>query len=389
MRRHWALDPSVTYLNHGSFGACPRRVLEAQQRWRERVEYQPVDFFARDWGPLVREARHHLAEFLDADPDGLVFIRNATEGINAVLRGLRFAPGDEILVTDHEYRASRFVLDWVAERWGATVVEVPLPFVGATPEAVVTRLSAAVTPRTRLALVDHVTSQTGLVLPMDRVIAALRAQGVPVLVDGAHGPGQLDLIISDLAPDWYVGNLHKWVCAPRGAGFLYVAPAHRADTVPLFISHGRAMALPEGHSRLHAEFDWPGTLDPTPWLCVPEALDFVDGLMAGGWEAVQNRNHSLVRYGRDQVCAALGIDAPVPDNMLGAMASVPLPPGPAPASALGADPLHDRLRDEFQIEVPVVAWPASPQRVLRISAFLYNRHADYDRLAEALEQCLC
>jgi isopenicillin-N epimerase len=385
MRHHWSLDPTITYLNHGSFGACPRRVLEAQRLLRDRIEREPVDFYARDWWDLVRDARETVAAFIDAEPEGLVFVRNATEGINTVLRSLTFEPGDELLVTDHAYRACRFALDWVAARAGARVVTVAVPLAGISSESVTEAVMAAVTSRTRFALMDHVSSETGLIMPIERIVRGLQERGVPTLVDGAHAPGMVPMELSGFRPAWYVANCHKWMCGPKSAGVLYIDEAYRDAVVPLSISHGRAMKLPEGMSRLHAEFDWPGTIDPTPWLCVPEAIEFMGEQLSGGWEAVRNRNRSIARYGRDRLCAALGIAQPAPDLMLGAMSSIPLPLGPDQ----GFEALHTRLRTEFQIEVPIVASPTCPQPLLRISAQLYNRHADYDRLVQALEQCLC
>jgi isopenicillin-N epimerase len=208
---HWALDPEVTFLNHGSFGACPREVLDAQRRWRDRLEAQPVQFLARDLNGLLAEARRGLGTFVGADPDDLAFVANATAAVNAILRSLRFEPGDELLGNDHEYNATLNVMRHVAERDGARVVVARIPFPVPSEDAVVEALLDAVTARTRLALVSHVTSTTAVVFPIERIVAELAARGIATLVDGAHVPGMLPLDIDRIGADWYVGNLHKWL----------------------------------------------------------------------------------------------------------------------------------------------------------------------------------
>src|SRR6266852_1841482 len=277
LARLWTLDPAVTFLNHGSFGACPRPVLEAQQCLRERLERQPVQFLGRDLEALLDDARRVLAAFLGAEPEGLVFVTNATTAVNAVLRSLALAPGDQLLVTDHAYNACRNVLDFVAAAARTEVVVVPVPFPLASADAVIEAVLARVTPRTRLALLDHVTSPTGLVLPIERLVRELTGRGVDTLIDGAHAPGMVPLDLGALGAAYYTGNCHKWLCAPKGAGFLYVRPDRQAGLHPLAISHGHNLPLC-GRSRFRAEFDWTGTADPTPALCVPAALRFLGGV---------------------------------------------------------------------------------------------------------------
>lgn len=388
LKQHWTLDPAITYLNHGSFGATPRVVLEKQNEVRARMEREPVRFFVRELEPLLDEARNELARFLGADPAGLAFVSNATAGINAVLRSLDLDKFDELLVMTHEYNASRNVLDYVACLAGAKVVVADVPFPITSPDIVVERVLEKVSGRTRLLLADHITSQTALIFPIERLVTEMAARGIDTLVDGAHAPGYLPLDLAKIGAAYYTGNLHKWVCAPKGAAFLYVPENRRASIRPIAISHG-ANATRRDRSRYHLEFDWTGTSDPSAWLAVPESLRFIAALVEGGWPEVMRRNRQLALQGRDLLCRALGIDKPAPDEMLGAMAALPLPDGdPSTAPSLYGDPMQDQLLYDYGIEVPFVPWPQPPKRLLRISAQLYNEISDYKKLAEALKVVL-
>ncbi len=382
----WLLDPAVTFLNHGSFGSCPRPVVGFQQVIRARLERQPIQFFVRDLEPLMDAARASLAQFLGAGADDLVFVPNATAGVNTVLRSLRFRPGDELLVTDHEYNACRNALDFVAADRGARVVVARIPFPLRRVEEVLEAVMGRVTRRTRLALLDHVTSPTGLVLPMARLVRELEARGVDTLVDGAHAPGMVPLNLRRLGAAYYTGNCHKWLCAPKGAAFLHVRPDRQQRLRPLVISHG-ANSPRTDRSRFQIEFGWTGTWDPSAMLSVPEAIRCVGGLLPGGWPAVMAHNRQLALAGRERLCQALQIEKPSPDTMIGSLASVPLSDSSAiepPKSPLYQDPLQDELLGRFRIEVPIIPWPAPPRRLLRISAQLYNSLPQYQRLADAL-----
>jgi len=380
----WALDPKVVFLNHGSFGACPREVLAHQAALRSEMEAEPVRFLSREIDERLDAARAALAGFLGADADDLAFVTNATSGVNAVVRSLAFASGDELLTTDHAYNACRNALDFAAARSGARVVVAAVPFPVASPDAVLEAVLARVTPRTRLALLDHVTSPTGLVWPIERLIAALAARDIDVLVDGAHAPGMVPLNLATLGATYYSGNCHKWLCAPKGSAFLWVRRDRQADVRPLTISHGANMPRP-GRSRFRVEFDWTGTSDPTAWMTVPRAIAYVGALLPGGWPAVMARNRALALEARRRLGAAAGTPAPCPDDMIGSLASVILPDGPA--AEIGwrrPDPLQRRLFEAWGIEVPVMSWPAPPRRLVRVSAQLYNTGEDFARLADAL-----
>jgi isopenicillin-N epimerase len=388
----WLLDPAVTFLNHGSFGACPLDVLERQQELRAAMEREPVDFLVRRMTPLLDESRDALAGLIGAEPADVVFVQNATAGVNAVLRSLDFRPGDEILVTAHDYNACRNVVRYVAGRTGAVVVEAELPLPIASPQEVLEAVLSQTTPRTRLALLDHVTSPTALIFPIAELVRELDRRGIDTLVDGAHAPGMVPLDMKRLGAAYYAGNCHKWLCAPKGAGFLYVRGDRQEGIQPPIISHGWNRPRP-GYSPFQDAFDWQGTLDPTAWLCVGAAIRFVSTLMPGGLPALIERNHDLAMLGRRILCRRLGLTPVGQEHMLGSMAAVILPEQMAARYLRNQSPdtldnaaLHDELLLRHNIEVPTYCWPAAPQMILRVSAQAYNHAAQYERLAETLEK---
>ena len=387
-RDFWALDPSIAFLNHGSFGSCPKPILEYQQAMRLRMERQPIQFFVRDLEDLLDEARNALAQFLGANPENLVFVPNATAGVNTVLRSLAFERGDEIIVSNHEYNACRNALDVVAQKTGITVALAEIPFPLSDSGVVTEAILQRVTPRTRLLLIDHVTSQTGLILPLAKIVGELARRGIDTLVDGAHAPGMLPLDLEKLGAAYYTGNCHKWVCSPKGAGFLFVRTDRQHAIRPLSISHG-ANSQRTDRSRFLIEFAWTGTMDPSPYLTVPEALRQVGGMLPGGWPELMQRNRALTLEARRILCRALGIELPCPDDMIGSFAAFPLRDAVSaepPRSPLYLDPLQDWFLSKHRIEVPVIPWPKPPCRLLRISAQMYNSLEQYERLAAALRQ---
>lgn len=384
LAKHWELDPHVDYLNHGSFGACPTAILDAQSRWQRQLEREPVLFLHREIEVHLDRARDALAHFVGADSDDLAFVPNATAGVNTVLRSLRFEPGDELVVTDQEYNATRNAVDFVAHAAGARVVEARVPFPLKSADEVVERVLAAFTSRTKLLVVDHITSPTGLVLPIERLVALARERGVDTLVDGAHAPGHVALDLRALGAAYYTGNCHKWMCTPKGSALLHVRRDKQAHLRPLAISHG-ANSRRTDRSAFRLEADWPGTFDPTPWLVIPEAIEFLGALVPGGWSELRRRNRELALWARAHLCSSLRIAAPAPESMIGCLAALPIPDRTEGANnALGLDPLHLRLFEQHNIEIPVFPWPAPPKRLVRLSAQLYNRREQYERLATVL-----
>ncbi|MCC4595627.1 aminotransferase class V-fold PLP-dependent enzyme [Xanthomonas campestris pv. phormiicola] len=386
-RHHFALDPDVRCINHGMLGACPVPVLQRQSEWRERMERQPAAFVLRELPALLDEARHALGATIGADAEDLALLPNVTTALNAVLRSLRFVPGDEILTTDHAYLACANLLDFVAERTGAVIVAAPVPTPLTGPESVLDAVLARVTARTRLAVLDHVTSPTAIVFPIAALVQRLAALGVDTLVDGAHAPGMLPLDVTVIGAAYYAGDCHKWLCSPRGAGFLHVRRDRQQGLHPAVISRGYGDTTTP-RPRLHLEFDWLGTADPSALLCIPAAIAFLAGLLPGALPALHARNHALATA----AAARLGADLPwtrvAPDAMVGSMVAFALPPSAATTSPLGASALQEHLYARHGIDVAVCAWPAPAGRVVRLSAQIYNTPDDYAALGPALAQCL-
>jgi isopenicillin-N epimerase len=375
----WCLDPSIAYLNHGSFGACPAAVLELQSALRLELEREPVDFLVAALPARLDAARSALAGFLGADPADLVFVTNATAGVNAVLRSIALETGDELLLTNHTYAACRKTIDYVALRTGARPVVAQLPFPCRDDEQIIAAILQRVTTRTRLALLDHVTSPTALILPIARLVSELQERGVDALVDGAHAPGMVPLGLAQLGAAYYTGNAHKWLCAPKGAAFLHVRRDRQSDLHPTVISHGYGAGF-------QAEFDWTGTFDPTPWLCIPASLRFMGERLPGGWAQVMTANRALALEARTLLLSTFAADAPCPDSMIGSMASIPLPPAAAgsPASRLDPKGLHHWFRERG-----VETWLYSnPVPLVRVSAQLYNHADQFKQLAALFEEAL-
>jgi isopenicillin-N epimerase len=382
MLEHWLLDPAIAYLNHGTVGATPKRVLAAQQALREEMERQPARFLLRELSelsggsdlavPRLRAAAEAVARFLGAEGRDLVFVDNATSGVNAVLRSLELHPGDEILITSLAYGAVVNSAAFTAQSRGARLITLQLPFPVSDSSEYVSTLAQALTPRTRLVILDHITSETALVLPLAELVACCKAHGVPVLADGAHAPGAIELHIPRLGADWYTGNLHKWALAPKGCGILWAAPERQEDLHPTVISWG----LGQGFTQ---EFDWVGTKDPTPYLSAPAALRLMQDWGVG---AMQKYNHTLAWEAAQVLTRRWGDTPPAPEQMIGCMVTLPLP------QALGqsreeAARLQYALLGDYQLEAPILS---IGQRLwVRVSAQVYNDLEDIERLARAVE----
>ena len=380
----WSLDPEVTHLNHGSFGACPVEVLQVQSAFQEQMERNPVAFMLHHYQPALEASRAALAAFIGVDTDGLVFVPNATYGVNSVLRSLegRLPAGAEIVVTNHTYNACRNAATVTASRVGGRLVEAEIPFPISDPGQAVEAVLDVVTDRTALVMLDEVTSPTGIVLPVAEIVAALEPR-VPVLVDGAHAPGMIELDVGAMGASFYTANCHKWLCSPKGAAFLHVAERHRDGMHAAVVSHGYNDGWPSSASRFHAQFDWTGTDDPSARLSVAAALEVMADHHPAGWDGIRASNHELVLAGRRIVADALDVEAPAPESMIGSIASLHLPdPIVEPTSIF--DPLTAALHHRWSIEVPVFTWPTAPQRLIRVSAQQYNSLDDYARLATAL-----
>ena len=390
----WRFAPGLTFLNHGSFGACPVPVLALQRSLVDELEANPVAFLDTTMEARLDGARGSVAAFLNADPEGLVFLPNATTGISTVLRSLRLEPGDELLTTNHEYNATLNALAETARSAGASVVRVDLPFEIGSAEEVLQAVLAAVTPRTRLAMVSHVTSPSATILPVVELVHELGQRGIDTLVDGAHAPGQVPVDLEALGAAYWTANGHKWLCGPKGTAVLHVRADRREAVRPLIVSHGWNDPRPDRH-RLWKEFDWTGTLDPTAYLTLPEAIRLVGHMRPAGWPGVMAANHDLAIEGRDAIAAALGIEPRIPAALHGSMAVVRLPVA-ADDGAIAS--LKAALMDEDRIEVPIVGFPVPAARgtpgdppsavAVRISAQLYNEPADYERLAAVLARRL-
>ena len=379
---HFSLDPNVIYLNHGAFGACPRVVQDVQREYRARLERNPVHFFVRELERLLDETRAVLGPFLGANADDLGFVPNATAGVNTVLSALEFEAGAEIIINDHTYPACKNAVYYWAARRGLQVRVAQLPFPTASAEQLEQAILEQVTPRTKLVLVDHITSPSGLIMPLESLVRELRERGIDTLVDGAHGPGMLPLDLNRLGAAYYTGNLHKWCCAPKSAAFLWVRKDRQALIHPLVISHGWAAPRTD-RPRFLLEFDWPGTLDASAILSVPAALAFLSGLFEGGFPALYAHNHALALAGRNTLCTALGTAPPCPEALIGSLAVALFPArtprGPTPEA------LYNALVARG-IEVPIVPLPGHASGFVRIAAQVYNSEAEFAVLAQALQE---
>jgi isopenicillin-N epimerase len=380
MRDLFLLEPGLVFLNHGSFGACPREVFDTFQRWQLEMERNPVEFLGRRSGALLAEARVQLGAFLGGRGEDLVFVPNATTGVNIVARSLPLQPGDEVLATDQEYGACDATWRIVCERAGASYrhVEIPLPF---DPDTFAARMLAAATPRTKVLFLSHITSTTALRFPIEALCAAARERGITTVIDGAHAPGQVPLHLDTLGADYYTGNCHKWMCAPKGSAFLHVRPEWQAQVQATVVSWGYVAGdgghtgfdAYTGRSTLERRLQWQGTRDLAGFLTVPVAIDFQ---ARHGWPALRERCHDLACATLHRVVARTGLPPIAPDAAYGQMVPISL-------HCADADGLRRRLFDQHRIEIPVTQHAG--RTFVRLSVQAYNTEAEMDLLVQALE----
>ena len=385
LRQEFLLDPDVVFLNHGSFGATPEPVFAEYLRWQRELERQPVEFLGRRGDGLLDEARAAMATYLGCGRDDLVFVPNATTGVNVVARSLALQPGDEVVATDHEYGACARTWEWYCARQGAHYVQARVGLPLTSPDEVVEAIFAAVTPRTRVIFLSHITSGTALRLPVAAVARRAREAGILMVVDGAHAVGQIDVDLAALDVDFYAGNFHKWLCAPKGSGFLYARPEHQAWLESPIVSWGWIEG--SGHYRPDNQFvsrnQFQGTRDIAAFLSVPAAVAYQE---ARDWESVRERCHDLVCEARERIAALTGLPQIVPVESpeglpwFRQMAVMPLPAG------TDGQRLKQRLYDEHRIEIPITWHDDNP--LIRISIQGYNTRDDVDALLTALERLM-
>jgi isopenicillin-N epimerase len=380
LEQHFLLDPNIIFLNHGSFGACPLPVFTAYQQWQRKLEDQPVLFLGREYPHYDHQARQVLADYFHTVADNLVFIPNATYGVNILARSLKLGAGDIVLTTDHEYGACDYTWEYICQTSGAIYRRQPIPLPVYTNPQIVDTLWQAVTPQTKVIYLSHITSPTALCMPVQEICTLARLQGILTVIDGAHAPGQLDLDLPALGADFYTGNCHKWLLSPKGAAFLYSRPEVQQLIEPFVVSWGYH-ATPEttSGSRFIDLFQWSGTRDPAAALSVPAALEFMH---LHHWDNVRDKCHHLLHQAVDRICMLVDIPPlyPLDSSFYIQMGIAPLPP------EVNLPQLKSRLYDQFRIEVPLISW--NDHKFIRISIQGYNQPADIECLLGALEHLL-
>ncbi|CAN5224675.1 aminotransferase class V-fold PLP-dependent enzyme [soil metagenome] len=381
--KHWSLDQSYTFLNHGSFGATPTIVLTEQRKFQDLMEAEPVSFSIRELEPLWDNARKITAEFLGTKGENIVFMKNTTMGVNTVFHSLELKEGDEILSHDHAYGACINTIKYYAEKNKYHLRIATIPFPIKSEDDVINALVKEITPKTKLLFLDHITSATGLIFPVKKITEIFKAKGIDVFIDGAHAPGIIDLNIEDIGADYYVGNAHKWICSPKGSAVLYVHPAKQKNIMPLQISH-----LYDKSNAWAKKFFWPGTDDYTSYISVPKAIEFMGSIFPGGWDELRNNNRELVLKGRKLIAEKLETELPAPENMIGHIANILIGKTSLPPYGFNyIHPIQETLFSKYKIEVPVFTFKKDdPKAWVRISAQAYNDISQYEYLADAIKE---
>ncbi len=388
LSKHWILDNNTIFLNHGSFGATPKKVLEEQKRWQNMVEKDPVKFYEEIAPEALRKSRKAISEVVNCNLDDLALIENATSGVNIILRSLIFEEGDEIIVPNHAYQACRNTIDYVAEKWGAVVITCEIPFPIDDNQVIINKIMDCVTEKTKLAMIDTVTSPTGLRMPFEKIVEQLEAKGVHVLLDAAHGIGMIPLDLERIGASYTTSNCHKWLCAPKGSAFLHVRKDLQELIHPLIISHGRTIPLGES-TRFRHEFDWMGTRDVSAWCVLPFVIEEIKRISNMSLNEIMKHNNKLLIKGRNIICEKLNITPPCPENMISSIATIKISSNKVEGVDFSEpDPLHLELLENHNIQVPVWYWPNPEGRYIRISAYLYNHEEEYEYLADILKKCL-
>ncbi|RHZ52343.1 hypothetical protein CDV55_103713 [Aspergillus turcosus] len=355
--KEWPLRPDVVHLDHGSCGGCPRMIMNAQRKISDEIEKCPHDWFAKNFASGIRTAKESLAGFSNADIRGLALTQGTTQGLNVAAFSQTFNPGDELLITDHAYSSALMVLQQIAERVKCRVVIAQVPFPVHDSDEVVQNILSHVTPRTKFAIIDHIPSRTGVIFPIKRIVAELDSRGIVTLVDGAHGPGQIEVDLRDINAPYYVASLHKWISA-------YI------------------------RTQFEHDFDWMGTFDPSTYLCLPTIVEFLSTICPGGHAGLVQRNHQVALEARQIIHRELRIPPACPDDMLGSMVTMPLPDTVGSESSQGTLPLQKHLMDHARIEIQVYNWPKYPKRVLRFSIQAHNSLDQIEYLARQLKAAL-
>jgi isopenicillin-N epimerase len=379
LKEYFLLDPTIVFLNHGSFGATPKPVLEAYQNWQRRLEHQPVLFLGRELPQLMRESRIALGDYLNAEADDLVYIPNATHGVNIIAHSLQLEPGAEILTTDHEYGACDYTWDFMCQKTGAKYIHQHIPLPVRTEEEIMEQFWQGVTPRTKVIYLSHITSSTALRLPVEKICQRARQAGILTVIDAAHSPGQIPVDLQTLNADIVFGNAHKWLMNAKGSAFLYVRRELQDLIEPLIVSWGY-QATPDiaTGSRFIDYLQWTGTKDPSAALTVPNAIQFMKD---HDWDTVRCGCHLLLRQAIERICDLTGLHPPYPldSDFYSQMGIAPLP-------ATDVTVLKSRLYDEYKIEVPLTEW--KNKQFIRISVQGYNTQQDVDALIDALKVLL-
>lgn len=388
LAKYWALDEDIVYLNHGSFGATPTSVLKVQKQIRKECEAEAIEFYTKTLADYINASKKTLAGFVGTHTNNIVFVPNATAGVNTVLNCFKAEVGDEWLITNHNYGACIHAMKHYARKRKCFISMADIPYPVFTKEAILNAIEEKIKPNTTIALIDFISSATAIIFPVKEIIAMLHAKGIKVIVDAAHAPGMVDFNLDELGADFFVGNCHKWVCSPKGSAFLYVAPQHQSKVCPLIISHYND--TDEGTARHWSnQFLFSGTQDYSPYICVKDALKFMPSLIKGDWGDVRKRNHDLVWQAANNIANTLGVKLPCNEEMVGSICNIPMPPGKAPEKKFNTNTkLKDLLFQKYKIEVPVFIFPEEPHQWLRISAQLYNSMEQYEYLADCLKKNL-